>query len=325
MKPIVWSLLALLADGEFHSGEMIGRQLAISRAAVWKQLHKLIDYGLSVESVKGKGYRLERPLVLLSLEKIAQQLTPDARALLTEFQLLQEVASTNTYALDKIAQGCASEGYVCVAELQTGGRGRRGRQWLSPFGNIAFSLVWEFDEGIAALEGLSLAVGVAVVKALQDSGIQGAQLKWPNDILYGHAKLGGILVEVTGDPTGCCSVVIGVGLNMVLSPMLSDIEQPCAALSQDYPACSRNSLLASLLNHLLPMLAHFATSGFSYYRDSWQHLDAYRDRLVEVTSGRQRRVGIARGVTDIGALKLEVGTGECLMIHGGELSLRSLV
>ncbi|MBX2809910.1 MAG: bifunctional biotin--[acetyl-CoA-carboxylase] ligase/biotin operon repressor BirA [Cellvibrionaceae bacterium] len=324
MKPAIWSLVTLLADGEFHSGEVIGRALNISRSAVWKQLHKLADYGLLVESVKGKGYRLPAPVELLARAHIVEQLTPKAKALLGDIQLLQTVDSTNTYVLNRIAQGCATKGYVCLAELQTGGRGRRGRQWLSPFGNLTFSLAWEFDEGAAALEGLSLAVGVAVVKSLNDLGIMGIQLKWPNDILYEGAKLGGILIEIAGDPTGRCSVVVGVGLNMAFVQGSVAIEQPYIALAQFSSVCSRNALIAQLLNHLLPMVADFATTGFSCYRDDFQAVDAYRGRPVCVLSGRQRRVGVARGVTEMGALKLELDSGEHLIVHGGEISLRAL-
>ena len=119
--------------------------------------------------------------------------------------------STNAEPMRQAEAGGAP-GLVCTAEQQTAGRGRRGRQWVSPFAsNLYLSLVWEFSQGAAALEGLSLAVGVAVARALAACDVPAVQLKWPNDVLHDGAKLGGILLEMTGDAAGACQVVVGVG------------------------------------------------------------------------------------------------------------------
>ena len=188
-------LLRAIADGEFHSGEELARLLGVSRTAVWKQLQKIqAQTGLELESVKGRGYRLAQPLELLDSDRVLAGLAAPVRNLLAQFEVYEEIDSTNRLALLRaLESGC--RGHVIVAERQTAGRGRRGRQWISPFGrNIYCSTIWEFDGGAAALEGLSLAVGVAVASALTDVGVRGVGLKWPNDVVGGGRKLAGILL-----------------------------------------------------------------------------------------------------------------------------------
>ena len=211
-------LLSLLADGEFHSGDDLGVALGVTRAAVWKQIQRLQeDRGLDIFSVKGKGYRLASPIDLLDSSKIKGNLSASAKLLVSDVQVFGSVTSTNDIAM-KHAEAQGRPGYVCVAEQQTAGRGRRGRPWVSPYGtNIYLSLVWDFFDGAAALEGLSLAVGVVVANALKAKGLAGVELKWPNDVLVEGAKLGGILLEMTGDPSGHCQVVLGVGINTSVS------------------------------------------------------------------------------------------------------------
>ena len=184
-------LIKLLADGEFHSGEAIGRHLGISRAAVWKQLQKLENFGLQVESIKGRGYRLLQVIELLDVGLIQNTLPLSAATQLSELEVFFQIDSTNAHAMKKIQMNQTNKGYVCLAEFQEQGRGRRGRQWHSPLGsNLSLSLVWEFEGGAAKLEGLSLAIGIAVVRALKRIELQGLGLKWPNDILLNGFKTG---------------------------------------------------------------------------------------------------------------------------------------
>jgi BirA family biotin operon repressor/biotin-[acetyl-CoA-carboxylase] ligase len=315
-------LIALFADGQFHSGAELGRQLGISRAAVWKQLQKLSPLGLSLLSVKGKGYCLSRPLELLCKNAITGALNANARLMMGELDILLAVNSTNDYAMTRLASAEVGRGYVCMAEFQGGGRGRRGRQWVSPFGcNIYLSLVWEFEAGAAALEGLSLAVGVAVAKALESQGVSGVCLKWPNDILLDGAKLGGILLEMTGDPAGRCQVVVGVGINVDMPAGQSAIDQPWVAATSVAPDLSRNRLSAALLNEIISVLSHYSDTGFVPYREAWQQLDAYKGCAVKVIAGDRVTSGNVLGVADNGALLLDVNGVEQAM-YGGELSLR---
>ncbi len=174
-------LLHLLADGKFHSGTELGERLQMSRAAVWKQLKGIEQLGVQVHRVRGKGYRLPHGLDLLDVEAIVRH--DPQLAQLFDVELLMSTESTNRLLMQRQGDG-AIHGQAVFAEVQTGGRGRLGRQWQSPFAQqLALSVGWQFAGGVAALEGLSLVVGLAVVDALQSVGVSGAGLKWPNDVL----------------------------------------------------------------------------------------------------------------------------------------------
>jgi BirA family biotin operon repressor/biotin-[acetyl-CoA-carboxylase] ligase len=168
-------------------------------------------------------------------------------------------------------------------------------------------------------------VGVAVARALESCGVAGVALKWPNDVLSGDAKLGGVLLEMSGDTSGNCRVVIGVGLNVDMpDAAAAGIEQTWTDVNTialaDKP--TRNQLLAAMLNELLPMAADFESCGFAAWRDAWQVLDAHRGRPVTLHTGTSQMTGIARGVDERGALQLETSTG-VHSIYGGEMSLRA--
>ncbi|CAG1769414.1 partial BirA family transcriptional regulator, biotin operon repressor / biotin---[acetyl-CoA-carboxylase] ligase, partial [uncultured bacterium] len=212
------TLLTLLADGEFHSGTALAHCLGVSRVAVAKQLNQLADVlGLELIAVTGKGYRLALPLELLNHDLIMENLITDSRELISKLEIHTQIDSTNRYLMEQLRQQSVS-GRVCFAEQQTHGKGRRGRVWVSPFGhNIYLSIAWQFSTGAVALSGLSLAVGVAVIRALKQLGIGDVGLKWPNDIYAQGKKLGGVLIEVSGETDGTCNTVIGVGLNVYLA------------------------------------------------------------------------------------------------------------
>lgn len=316
-------LLALLADGEFHSGQDLADTLGVSRTAVWKQLHKLEELGLAAESSKSKGYRIAGGVDLLDKPAILAGLSAPGRALISELDLQMQIDSTNAEAMRRVESG-AGAGLVCMAEQQTAGRGRRGRKWVSPFAsNIYLSLVWEFEGGAAALEGLSLAVGVAVTDALTSCDIPSLQLKWPNDIMYKGRKLGGILIEMVGDPAGSCQVVVGVGLNVRMpNKAAAEIDQQwidIASLVDNTPG--RNRLAAAMLDALLLLMPGFANQGFAPWRDKWAHRDAFLGKPVIVHSGPNQVAGTVAGINEAGALLLDIG-GTIQVINGGEVSLR---
>lgn len=315
-------LLEMLADGNFHSGEELGDVLGVSRAAVWKQLQK-IETALAIkfDSIKGRGYRLGGGIELLDEALIVEKIPKD---LLYSLHLVHQVDSTNRLAAE-LAKESVTRGCIVLAEQQLAGRGRRGRQWTSPFGrNIYCSLVWEFDSGVAALEGLSLAVGVGVIRALRESGVNSAVLKWPNDVLHDNRKLAGILLEMTGDVSGRCQVVIGIGVNVAManSSVAKSIGQPWTdAITAAGKSVSRNKLAASLITQVLHILSEFEVQGFARFRDDWAALDCTRGRPVTVHVGEQLIHGIAAGVDAGGALIVETERGrQCF--HGGEVSLR---
>lgn len=319
-------LLPLLADGEFRSGQDLADALGVSRTAVWKQIRRIAaDSGLAVESLRGRGYRIPGGIDLLDAAAVHDALNARARELLADLLLLDSIDSTNVELLRRAEAG-AARGTVCSAEQQTAGRGRRGRHWVSPYaGNLYLSLLWEFDQGAAALEGLSLAVGVAVAQALSACGVQDVRLKWPNDILHDGAKLGGVLMEMTGDAAGTCQVVVGLGINVAMPAAAAGaIDQAWTDLRGvcGETAPSRSALLAALLNELLPLLADFQRDGFAAWRQRWMSLDAYAGAPVILDSGANRLAGTARGVDERGALQLETSAGVQL-VYGGEISLRA--
>jgi len=316
------SLLVSLSDGKFHSGDELGRALGVSRTAIWKQLKKVGELGIPMTSVKGKGYCIDGGLDLLVEEDVRAHLSAEARELVAQIEVMGVVDSTNVRAMEKAQLG--KKGYVCTAEQQTAGKGRRGRKWASPYGsNLYLSVLWEFDGGASSLEGLSLAVGVAVVDALAKAGVDDVQLKWPNDVLYQRRKMAGVLLEVTGDAEGPCQVVIGIGLNVKMPESAStSIDQPWVDVTSITEGDSRRSLLlALLLNELMPLLERFGAQGFGAFRQRWQDLDVYSGQEVVLKYGQETIHGVAESVDDTGAILLRTAEG-LRSFNGGEVSLR---
>lgn len=322
----IGDLIRLLGDGEFHSGEQLGEQLGVSRAAVWKQLRKLESLGITMEAVKGQGYRLAEPLELLDGPRIIADLSHQARTHLTRLFVEETLPSSNAFLRERFEQG-AGHGEVCLVEQQSAGRGRRGRVWSTPWGrSLMLSMGWRVESGIAALEGLSLAVGVVLARVLESHGVS-PLLKWPNDVLLalpdgGYGKLAGILVEVSGDASGPCEVVIGMGINVSLPESFrSTLEQPAAAIEDQAAGVSRNALAVDLLEALLPLVAEFERDGFAPWRDAWNARHAFAGREVDVLSGTAKEVAVADGVDSSGNLVVtQEGRRRCLA--GGEISLR---
>lgn len=321
-------LVAALADGQFHTGDALGLRFGVSKGGIWKAMRKLEGLGLDVHSVRGKGYRLSEPLTLLNAEHIRANLPPSRRAELSGLELLPQVDSTNAHLLRQAQAGvldlAQGQCHACLAESQTAGKGRRGRQWVSPFGhNLYLSLVRQYNSGATALDGLSLVVGLATVTALADLGYRGMQLKWPNDVLLGERKLAGILLEISGDINGLCHVVIGVGVNLKSAPeAMAAVDQPWIALdAAGYRHGQRNILAAAILNKLLTALHLFDHQGFAPFQTRWRDYDLTRGRELILHTPRDAVRGVGQGVTEQGAL--QVATAEGLRVfHGGEVSLR---
>lgn len=317
------SLIDLLSDGEIHSGERLGRELGISRAAVWKQIEGLRRKGVGVEVVPGRGYRLQGLMEPWDEARLLDLLSPDARALVRRLEARKTTGSTNDDAAALLAE-VSGGAVVCLAEEQTAGRGRRGREWFSPWGRSFYgSFGWVFAEGLPALEGLSLAVGVALVRALRRYGVQGVCLKWPNDLEVDGAKLGGILIEVQAEAGGHCQAIIGVGINLSLpvdaSARLGRKVTDVASLAGGVVA--RNQLGALIVEEVLLLLRDYPSRRFAGVREEWLRLDALRDRPVEVNGLQHPLAGIGRGVDERGALLVETPEGT-VTVQAGEVSLR---
>ncbi len=309
-------LLMLLADGGFYSGNDLGRQLGVSRAAVWKRIQRVTgEYGVTVQSVPGKGYRLSQPLQLLNRDVIQQALPA------LPIFMYESIGSTNDQA--KQLLGTYSAPLAVFAEHQTQGKGRRGREWVSPFAqNLYLSFVWPVTEGLNQIDGLSLLVGVAVAKAIKRlSGID-AQLKWPNDVLIGKRKVAGILLELIGDPVELCHVVIGIGVNLNMLDSFDSIDQEWTSLGKEMGGTVSRELFAkTVLEELAHYLEKQKNHGFSSIRAEWNELHAWQGANVNLHIGTNIVSGQIVGIGDKGEICLLV-EGEERKYLGGELSLR---
>lgn len=308
-------LIEILSDGEFHSGEELGAIFGISRAAINKQIKILRSWGINLSSVQSKGYKFDRPLQLLNEQQI--QYYCDGINL-EHFWLIPVINSTNQYLLDRIEQ--LKSGAVCVAEYQENGRGRRGRQWFSPFGsNLYLSMYWRFEQGPAAAMGLSLAVGIVIAKVLGAISGKPVRVKWPNDLYLEDKKLAGILVEMIGRTGDSAHVVIGVGINLTMQyPDQQVVNQQWANLGN----VNRNELVGMLICALREVLSDFEQNGLVHFIQEWSRFDNFLDRPVKLLIGEQVVEGIERGIDERGALLLEQ-EGQIKAYIGGEISLRT--
>jgi BirA family biotin operon repressor/biotin-[acetyl-CoA-carboxylase] ligase len=320
-------LVVLLADGRFHSGTELASALGLSRSAIWKQLQALHELGLELTAVSGKGYKLQQPLQLLEKTQIYTYLSAQAAELLRSLEIHDVIASTNSYLFELAAQSGES-GQVCLAEYQSAGKGRRGRVWVSPYGhNIYLSILWRYQDGPAALAGLSLALGVAVIRALHAFGLTEVGLKWPNDIYWRQRKLAGILVEVSGENGGPCHAVVGLGVNFYLSQQqAAAIDQPWVDISSALGAgayARRNECIALLLNELLPIVADFRAGSIQKYVAEWRSYDCMLGKTVDVFIGAYRQTGVVTGIDAAGLLLLQMPDGQVQHFASGEVSLSS--
>ncbi|MCG3202558.1 MAG: Bifunctional ligase/repressor BirA [Gammaproteobacteria bacterium] len=319
-----WRLLSLIADGAVHSGAAIARHLRLSRTAVWQQVHALQALGLVIDAERGSGYRLAGGIDLFDVSGIHSMLSAEARRTLRGLRLYFETDSTNQRLLD-LARAEDVHAQVCLAEIQTAGRGRRGRRWLgSAGGDVALSLAWRFNAALEALAGLSLAAGIAVHRALSRLGVDdGLMLKWPNDVVFRQQKLAGILVEIQGEMGGPCLAVIGIGLNVDLpAAVRAEVQQPVTDLKSALGTVpTRNAIVAQLLGELVGVLREFEARGFGAFAEEWARLDAAYGREVDVHLPSGVAHGVAMGVTEDGALRLNVA-GADRRLHSGEVSLR---
>lgn len=317
-----FSLLRILADGRFHSGAQLGRSLGVPRAGVRALARSLEELGLRASEVRGRGFRLAENPDLVETDVLAarlKEISPELR-----LEVLDECPSTNMLLADRAEAG-APHGAVLVCEHQSAGRGRRGNPWVSRVGgSLAFSMLWRFAQGAGALAGLSLAVAVGAARALERLGIRGVEVKWPNDLYLKGRKLGGILIELSGDVCGPSAAVVGVGINVRLNrPMRGRIGSPATDIaSQGGSVPSRTALLGALLPSLAESLAQFSREGFAPFREQWLRLHAWPGRLVALsTADRRVTEGKIVGIAEDGALMLASAKG-VERFHSGELSLR---
>ncbi|HEU4707982.1 MAG TPA: biotin--[acetyl-CoA-carboxylase] ligase [Methylophilaceae bacterium] len=323
MNNLTFPILRLLADGRFQSGEEIARHFGVTRATVWNALKDAEAMGVQLFSVRGRGYRLPEPIQLLEHDSVLAAIGEQRTWF--NLELHDHLESTNSYLMKQASSGCAHA--TCVAaSLQTRGRGRRGRTWQAGLGaSLTFSLLWRFQSGAAALSGLSLAVGVALIRTLHAIDVTQAKLKWPNDVLVDQHKLAGILIELQGDMEGPSAAVIGIGLNLRLPQHVKRHIDQAATDLQSLMRTPPNpsELLGLLLRHLAEVLNEFENNGFARLREEWIGHHAYHHQpvLMLLPDGRQAH-GTVVDVAPDGVLLVETGSG-IQRFSAGEISLRS--
>ncbi|MBT9567275.1 MAG: biotin--[acetyl-CoA-carboxylase] ligase [Thiobacillus sp.] len=319
---VLFPILRRLSDGRFHSGQDLAREFRLSRASVFNVIRQAQAMGLDVYAVRGRGYQTPRPVDWLDETSIRACLGEAATAF--DVRVVDSVSSTNTALMQAGLQGATSGSVIC-AEHQLAGKGRRGRRWHAVLGgSLTFSVLWRFENGLQSLAGLSLAAGLAVARALNRLGPHQTRLKWPNDVLMDYRKLAGILVEVQGDLDGAAFAVVGIGLNVSLSPAQRDaVDQAVVDLREMGVTVARNQLLADCLRELHAVLTVFRQHGFDGLSEDWMALDAYDGKAVSLKlPDRQDIEGVAAGVDTTGALLLRNAKGDVQAYSGGEISLR---
>lgn len=306
-------LLLLLATYSKLSLADLTALLPYSEEDILQQIEELRQQGIQIEE-SAVGFQLIPQLERLNESYLTRELAPYA------VHIKPIINSTNQYLLDNIAY--LEKGTICLSEYQTAGRGRRGRQWLSPFaGQVIMSLYWTLDRQIN-LEGLSLVVGMAIADTLRKAGAWGVKLKWPNDVLLNGRKLAGILVEIANRPNNLHNLVIGLGINLSLPKQHNNIDQPWAELVEVLPDFDRNKLIVSLSQNLIARLQQFEQVGIDEkFRQEWLEMDAYFGEEVNILSENHKITGIEQGIDERGYIQLMTEEG-MRYFNGGEVSLR---
>ncbi|WP_076417804.1 bifunctional biotin--[acetyl-CoA-carboxylase] ligase/biotin operon repressor BirA [Colwellia sp. UCD-KL20] len=320
-KAIKELLINKLASGEFISGQTLGDEIGVSRTAISKQIKSLTEMGLDIFSVTGKGYKLVSPIELLDKEFIVKELAAKKIHCMVETHNI--IDSTNDYLMRRIPNH-VQNAQVCIAEYQSAGRGRRGRQWISPFGShIYMSMYWSISQGMTAAMGLNTIVALAISDAINSLYQINVQLKWPNDIYLDGLKLAGILIDLEGTPNESCHAVIGIGLNLNMPDKSGgQVDQPWTDLQQHTSInINRNELAATIIQYLTYRLEQHKVSGLEKMVNEWNKLDYFYDQPVTLITGNNQTHGICKGINDQGALLLLIDSN-IKVIYGGEVSLR---
>lgn len=328
MGPLSFSLLRILGDGKLHTIDFLAQSLKVSQSLITNTIDDIKRNGINVSTTPNACYQWPNPINWLDDNKILSYLNQANFPF--HLIVLDAIDSTNRFLLNQVitAPQILQKNPVIITELQTHGRGRLGRRWYSGLGDsLTFSLLWRFDRPVQQLSGLSLAIGVAIIRALKQYGIAGFTLKWPNDVLFRFCKLAGILIELSNDNdkrTGSF-VVIGIGLNIQLSSFAKEnIDQAFVDLfSITGRPINRNKLLAILLSELATVLNDFNHLGFGYFRNEWIHYHAYEGKSVFITQPDGLLVeGFVDGVEYDGSITLTLETGKKRTYTSGELCLR---
>ncbi|MCP1421669.1 biotin--[acetyl-CoA-carboxylase] ligase [Paenibacillus sp. FSL H7-0942] len=316
--------MLLNAEGRFVSGEEISRNLSISRTAVWKHVNKLRDMGYEFEAVSRKGYRLlTKPD---SIDATGLQLALDTTIFGRKAVLLASTLSTQGDVL-KLAEQGQAEGAVVIAEEQTGGRGRFGRQWFSPPGKgIWMSVLLRPDLPLQHTPQLTLLTGVAVCRAVRACSGADAGIKWPNDVLIDGRKVCGILLESTVEDHEVRYCIAGIGVDVNFDPedYPEDLTTIATSLKMETgQSVDRTKLTAAILTELEQLYFLYQKEGFGVISALWEALSVSMNREITVTNPHGVIEGKAIGLDPSGALIVEKHDGEHTLIISGEISWKS--
>ncbi|MCG5542035.1 MULTISPECIES: biotin--[acetyl-CoA-carboxylase] ligase [unclassified Halorhodospira] len=305
-------LLRTLSDGRFASGTALGEALGIGRAGVARAVARLRQAGLRIDAVRGRGYRIPGGYDPLDAVRARQAWVAAGGPDPSRFECLYRPASTNEHALQTAERGTG----VVFAEGQCAGRGRLGRAWVSPLGNIYLSVVHDFATVPEPPAPLALGVAVSLAEGLRPLGVP-VQVKWPNDLLVAGRKIGGILTELRGDPLGPCRVVIGVGLNRYV-PAATDHRglSPGALTDAQVPGTERSTLAGSVAAWVAVGARRFERDGLAPLLVGWEAVDALAGQTVHLEGGGRTTSGVARGIDEHGRLRVETERGLACFASG---------
>lgn len=326
-EPLARAVYRILCDQRFHSGTALAQQCGVSRGGIWKGVSRLRALGVRVDAVANRGYRLPAAGELLSAEAIIGLLPRTVSARLRHGQCVWSTGSTNTDLLQQRPLPPGRFDFL-TAECQSAGRGRRARRWFAPPGGaVCLAIGWSFAVLPSGIAALSLVIGVCTLRALVSLGYRGAALKWPNDIVLGAGKLGGILIELRAEAGGPAQVVIGIGLNVALDePVARRVQasgtQPADLAALDGGARERNRLAAALIGACVAGLEQFERQGLAAFLAEWRAADALAGKPVLVDADGAAVAGHARGVDIGGALCVQTRDGLRRFISG-DVSVRT--
>ncbi len=315
MSNLLFKIIDVLADGKFHSGEILANQFKVSRVSIWNAISEAEQFGIEIHSVRGKGYKLTHAVELLDESSIKRAIGEQANFF--NIEVMDTTTSTNSVMMQRASEGLPHAS--CIAtNIQTAGKGRRGRKWVSELGeNLTFSFLWRFNQGAAMLSGLSLVVGIALIRTFKQLGINQALLKWPNDVLIFHEKaykkLAGILIELQGDMDGQSLAVIGIGINLNISKkQIKKIDQPAIDLQTiTQESMNPNNLIALIIKELARVLSEFELNGFSSLKEEWVMSHAFHEKVISLTKGDgQNVIGKVIDISDEGSLILQTNQGQ---------------
>lgn len=319
LHPNLIKIIRRLNDGEYHSGDELGKTLGVTRSAVWKAIKKLQQYGALIHSVQGKGYALAEPLLLLDKLHIKKQLKL-LNPTVVDIKIFASLTSTNAYLqthpepADKIK--------ICLAETQTHGRGRFKRCWHSPFGqNIYFSCRYAFQKDIGELTGLSLVTSLAILKTMREFGIHShLSVQWPNYIVWRQQKLACCLIEIQAETNGSCDAIIGIGINV--NQLTADQDFLWASMRQALGKyIDRNVVCAALTHSLIEYLRQFEQRGFFPFKKEWLANDGLIKQAISISHQEERIHGQALGINDHGHLLLQTADQGILTYSTGDSAL----